>query len=271
MDESIRRSYFSYGTTALLVTSVVLAIGCGNGASPVSPSKASVSGPVSSTTFQSNSLAQVPAQGKIEICHRTAGPSDFIAISIAPAALDAHLAHGDAHVGDPVPGQPGAFLGSDCVAISLAPVTITFAGLLVDRAAVFTYVESGVDIVATPGSWEAWTNYGHPAPTIVFWAQAGAPPTAGAIRVSAGGAMFQFTSVDLYSSTTPIPYVFAGYLNSSPVFTATGTVPNTFGNFATVSNPHANVLIDQLVITLTNAPAACCANPMGLDNLAVMK
>ncbi len=48
------------------------------------------------------------------------------------------------------------------------------------------------------------------------------------------------------------------------------TQPNTFGNFATVSNPNADAQIDTLVIRLLNPAAACCPNPTGLDNIVVM-
>jgi hypothetical protein len=49
------------------------------------------------------------------------------------------------------------------------------------------------------------------------------------------------------------------------------TLPNTFGNFLTVLNPQAADLIDTLVISLSNPAAPCCANPMGVDNIAVSK
>jgi hypothetical protein len=84
------------------------------------------------------------------------------------------------------------------------------------------------------------------------------------VVVTAGGAPFDFSSVDLYSSITPIPYVLIGYRGAAPVFTAGGTVPNTFGNFATVAADFTG--IDSLVIELSNPIAV---NPMGLDNMVV--
>ena len=84
---------------------------------------------------------------------------------------------------------------------------------------------------------------------------------------AAGHAPFRFRTIDLYSSVTPIPYVFTGYRNDAAVFTIDGRLPNTFGNFVTVANPRADALIDTLVVTLTNA--AAIANPMGVDNIVL--
>ena len=57
------------------------------------------------------------------------------------------------------------------------------------------------------------------------------------------------------------------------VFTTAGTVPNTFGNFARVLNPHGTDVIDKLQVMLSN-PATplcptCLGNPVGLDNIVV--
>jgi len=49
------------------------------------------------------------------------------------------------------------------------------------------------------------------------------------------------------------------------------TLPNTFGNFATVVNPQAADVIDTLVRRLSNPAAICCANPMGVDNIVVTR
>ena len=45
----------------------------------------------------------------------------------------------------------------------------------------------------------------------------------------------------------------------------------TFGKFATISSPNAAVPIDTLRIRLTNPSAPCCANPVGLDNIRVVR
>ena len=60
------------------------------------------------------------AVAKVSLCHRSEETNSYILISIAPAAVPAHLAHGDGQVGDPVPGQPGKVFGADCVP-QLAP------------------------------------------------------------------------------------------------------------------------------------------------------
>jgi hypothetical protein len=146
--------------------------------------------------------------------------------------------------------------------------TVGFGVVPTGASAVTTYEESHTRIVATAGSWVGVATYGHPAPFIQFFA-AGGTRVVGDVRITAGGP-FRFVSVDLYSSTTPIPYRFVGLRNRVPLFTSEGTVPNTFGNFRTVTNPDA-AIIDTLVIRLTNNAAPCCRNPMGLDNVVLMR
>jgi hypothetical protein len=147
---------------------------------------------------------------------------------------------------------------------------ITFGGLTGEGTAVTSYTESDVTVLVTAGGWKVGANYGNPRPFIRFQAQGGTTVT-GEIRVTAGGAAFSFKSVDLYSSTTPIPYAITGRRNSATVFVATGTLPNTFGQFRTVPSPDAAAFIDTLTIALTNAAAPCCTNPMGIDNIALAK
>jgi hypothetical protein len=74
----------------------------------------------------------------------------------------------------------------------------------------------------------------------------------------------QLQSVDLYASLVPIPYQITGRRNSTTVFTLANTLPNTFGDFATVVNPQASAVIDTLVISLTDGVSA-----MGLDNIVL--
>jgi hypothetical protein len=130
------------------------------------------------------------------------------------------------------------------------------------------YIESGFTVSETSAGWFPSTTYGNPAPFIEFTAAAGSTVT-GEIRVTAGGAAFGFKSVDLYSSTTPIPYTFVGMRNCTTVFTETNTVPNTYGAFRTVVARHPMTVIDTLSITLSNPAAPCCPNPMGLDNIVL--
>jgi hypothetical protein len=141
---------------------------------------------------------------------------------------------------------------------------ITFGGLTNGAAPVKSYTESGFDVSMLSGDWSSHSTYGSPAPFVQFWADGG-KTTSGEIRVSLGKALY-FKSVDLYSSTTTIPYVIKGLRNSAEVFTVNGTVPNTFGQFRTVTNLNA-VTVDTVTIALTNTAASCCRNPMGLDNI----
>jgi hypothetical protein len=145
--------------------------------------------------------------------------------------------------------------------------TITFDGLGANGGSVTTYTEAGLNLSAMSGDWTARTDYGHPAPFIQFSAPNGGTAT-GEIQVRASGSVY-FKSIDLYSSTTPIPYTITGLKNGSAVFTMTDTLPNTFGDFRTVFNPHSAEAIDTLAIVLTNAAAACCRNPMGLDTIVL--
>jgi uncharacterized repeat protein (TIGR03803 family) len=147
---------------------------------------------------------------------------------------------------------------------------IDFAGLTVNELSVSAYTEDGFSVQATSGEWLAVTTYGHPMPFIKISAPGGST-VSGEVRVSAGGAAFSFNSVDLYSSTTPIPYTITGLRNSSTVFTISGTLPNTFGEFRTVANANAAVVIDELSIVLTNSAAPCCGNPMGLDTIVLTR
>jgi hypothetical protein len=140
-------------------------------------------------------------------------------------------------------------------------VTCTFVDLPVSVEPVSSYTESGFTVVAAAGPWQGGGRMG-------FLSEPGVPTTA-EISVTAGGSAFTFVSADLYSSTTPIPYVFTGLMGAVTVFSVTGTVPNTFGATVTVANPRRGDLIDTLLIELTNS--APSENPMALDNLRFWK
>lgn len=86
-------------------------------------------------------------------------------------------------------------------------------------APVTTYTRCGFTVTATTPNWTVWTGYGSPAPFIGFMSAAGATTT-GEIRVTAAAGKFTFQSVDVYSSTTPIPYVIVGVANSATVFSS---------------------------------------------------
>ncbi len=163
---------------------------------------------------------------------------------------------------------PGYLVASTPAGASTPCPAIGFDDAGAAAAPVTTYTRCGFTVTATTSNWTVWTGYGHPAPFIGFMSAAGATTT-GEIRVTAAAGKFTFQSVDVYSSTTPIPYLITGIADSATVFTLQRTQPNTFGNFATISNPNAGAQIDTLVIQLSNPAAACCPNPTGLDNIVV--
>lgn len=132
-----------------------------------------------------------------------------------------------------------------------------------------TYTESNFTVVALSDRWDINTSYGNPSPFILFNRQANENTITAGIQVTERSSRFSFSSVDLYSSITPIPYVINGLLDSNVVFTVAGTVPNTFGSFTTLLNPNSTDIIDTLEITLSNPSTPCCDNPMGLDNIVV--
>jgi len=163
--------------------------------------------------------------------------------------------------------------GSRIVALSgtgRAGTTIAFTGLMANESPAGTYAESGFTVTADSSDWIAWTNYGAPAPSIVFFAQGGTALTRG-VSVTAGASTFKFVAVDLYSSMTPIPYEITGLRDSVVVFSMIGTLPNTFGNFRTVEHPNGRDTVDTLVIRLSNPAPAAGSNPMGLDNIVLLK
>lgn len=144
-------------------------------------------------------------------------------------------------------------------------LTINFGGLYGDEGLPFTsYTEFGFMASAVSNNWivAPWE------PVPLFFAQPD-QMIAATIAVTEGGASFTFRSIDLYSSITTIPYTFTGLLAGKQVFTVSGKVPNTFGNFATVMSPYSGDLIDTLDVTLTDSTPPCCSNRMGLDNIVV--
>jgi hypothetical protein len=157
-------------------------------------------------------------------------------------------------------GALGTFL---LVAQTAAAETITFEQVPVGTFS--TYMEAGFTVSTNSGPWVGFRDYGNPAPHIQF---VSLDLMTGTVQITNGGSPFTFGSVDLYSSVTTIPYSITGFLNATQVFSLEGTVPNTFGNFATVTNPNSNAVIDSLIITLTN-PGFGGGNPMGLDNVVV--
>jgi len=136
---------------------------------------------------------------------------------------------------------------------------------------VVSHSESGFTVAATAENWLASTTFGNPAPFIQFVRQANEAALTGELTVTSGGALFTFTAVDVYSSITPIPLEIVGLRDGAPVFSASGTVPNPNGRFTTIANPFSSGIIDTLRIRTTNPATACCSNPVGVDNIVVVR
>jgi len=151
-----------------------------------------------------------------------------------------------------------------------ATYTIGFSSLRENRVPFTTYIESGFRMSVVSADWIALTTYGNPLPFIEFYGPAGVTTT-GELRVTADGAPFWLNSIDFYSSTTKIPYVIEGTLNSKPMFAVSDVIGNTFGAFARRSNPKADVPVQEIRIRLSNPSAPCCSNPMGVDTIVVSR
>lgn len=151
-----------------------------------------------------------------------------------------------------------------------ATYTIGFSSLRENRAPFTTHLESGFRISVVSADWIALTTYGNPLPFIEFYGLAGSTTT-GELRVTADGAPFWLNSIDFYSSTTKIPYVIEGSLNSKQMFAVSDVIGNTFGAFARRSNSKADVPVQEIRVRLSNPSAPCCGNPMGVDNIIVSR
>ena len=128
------------------------------------------------------------------------------------------------------------------------------------------YFESGFTVAAGAQGWMALTTFGNPAPFIQFVREAAQTTVVGEVTITASdGTPFSFSSVDVYSSVTTIPHEIVGLRAGAQVFSLTGTVPNTFGQFATISNPQSAAVIDTLILRIGNPATPCCSNPVGLN------
>src|SRR5512147_938193 len=119
---------------------------------------------------------------------------------------------------------------------------IGFDGLGPNGAPLFVHFEDGFAVAPAGGEpWQITTTYGAPAPYIGYTRNPTQPDLTGLVFVrDLESADFIFSSVDLYSSITPIPYRFRGYRDNARVFDFFAIVPNTFGQFRTVYSPSAN-------------------------------
>lgn len=60
------------------------------------------------------------------------GTGAYSRITIAEAAYDSHVAHGDAGIGDPVPGMAGYAFDSDCLPELVDPIPGTYENHIYD-------------------------------------------------------------------------------------------------------------------------------------------
>jgi hypothetical protein len=218
------------------------------------------------------------ATGYVVQAGSSPGSSDIAVINVGGAtSLTATAPPGTYYVRVIALNAVGASAASREIVIAVGPpaardVTIEFGGLAggANREPIATYSESGFTLATTAQDWMTLTTYGNPAPFIQFLRDASLATQVGEVTVTAGGLTFAFESVDVYSSTTPIPYEIVGLRGGATVFTLSGTVPNTFGRFATINTSQPDAVIDSLLIRLTN-PATGGPNPVGFDNLVLRR
>lgn len=171
-------------------------------------------------------------------------------------------------------GSTAAGLGapSNELAVTVGPTpthlaVVTFNSLAPNGPAFTTHSETGYTVDAIAGPWTS-------GPSLLSRNPDRLTPLDSELRVTAtGGGPFTLVSARLYSSVTPIPYVLRGVLNGVTVYTVAGTVPNTFGSYATVANPNGDTVVDAVYLTVTN-PAiptcpTCTNNPVGVDDLVL--
>lgn len=77
-------------------------------------------------------LPTASAAAKSDVCHYDADAGTYALLNVADAAVDAHIAHGDARPGDPVPTREGYVFDEACQAVlvsllqQLSPITAIY-------------------------------------------------------------------------------------------------------------------------------------------------
>ena len=66
-----------------------------------------------SQIIQSETATLSNAQARVDVCHVN-GKGEYQKITVADAAFETHIAHGDGAVGDPVPGMEDYIFGENC-------------------------------------------------------------------------------------------------------------------------------------------------------------
>jgi hypothetical protein len=157
--------------------------------------------------------------------------------------------------------------------LSNGQLNVSFSARSSVREAVTTYSENGVEVRSLSGRWLWQQGYGNPAPYLGFDLVAPDTTQAASVSVTAQNKCFRFVSIDVYSSLTPVPYIFTGFDGPTKAFEVRRTLANTYGAFDTVENPRSDAAIDRLEVTLsttvtslTSTPGSV-VNPVGIDNI----
>lgn len=228
----------------------------------------------STVTLRWTPPAGLPVDGYVLTAGSAPGLSDVAALPLGPQSLvsvpgvvaGTYFVRVQA-VAAGMAGRPSQEVAVTVGAASPGTTSVTFNGLPPNGPAFVTHTEATVTVEAVSGPWTS-------GPALLSRNTTSQMPLDSEVRVSAtAGALFRFTSARLYSSVTPIPYVYRGVRGGTTLYTFSATVPNTFGNYATVPNPFADVVVDEVYLTVIN-PAiptcpSCTGNPVGLDDVVV--
>ena len=116
-----------------------------DGANPLGPS--AIHEPAK-TPLASEADWHAARDGKISLCHAT-GTERYVLITVSVQAQPAHRAHGDAQVGEPIPGQSGMIFSVDCVATPASTalsVTSGFVSFTEDELGGVTLSGNGFEV-----------------------------------------------------------------------------------------------------------------------------
>jgi hypothetical protein len=119
------------GLLAVLTVVGVVSAACSGPASPVAPGDPAATasaGPAPAAGAATTSAPQSAASAqKITLCH-VQGNGGYVEIAVSAAAEPAHRRHGDAAIGEPVPGSSSLEFGPGCVPVAVAVLIDVTAG-----------------------------------------------------------------------------------------------------------------------------------------------
>lgn len=147
---------------------------------------------------------------------------------------------------------------------------ISFNGITADGP-LTSYSEAGFTVSGVLGPWRMYTTHGRPAPAIVF----DAPPRTqivGEVTISAGGRLFRFSSIDLYTSAYIADIEITGRRSGGTVLRLSRGFASQ-GAFNPIASPDSATQIDALTIraTVTQFPPEFnyVGDRFGIDNVRV--